>query len=84
MLPAEERGRVLEESGYNLFKIRAQDVTFDLLTDSGTSAMSARQWAGIMIEMIGHLGRRLGELRGYAFSYQAPVLRHFTARFRPL
>ena len=37
-----------------------------------------------MIEMIGHLARRLDELRGYAFTYQAPVLRHFTASFRPL
>ena len=33
-----------------------------------------------MVEMIGHLAKRLGELRGYAFAYQAPVLRHFTAR----
>ena len=49
LLTAAERGRVLQEAGYNLFKIRAQDVTFDLLTDSGTSAMSARQWAGIMV-----------------------------------
>ena len=37
-----------------------------------------------MIEMIGHLARRLGELRGYEFAWQPPVLRHFTAKFRPL
>jgi len=37
-----------------------------------------------MIEMIGHLARHFSELRGYAFAYQAPVLRHFTARFTPL
>jgi tryptophanase len=49
LLPASERGRVIHEAGYNLFKVHAQDVTFDLLTDSGTSAMSARQWAGIMV-----------------------------------
>ena len=49
LLPASERDRVIHEAGYNLFKVRAQDVTFDLLTDSGTSAMSARQWAGIMV-----------------------------------
>jgi tyrosine phenol-lyase len=49
LLTASERARVIQEAGYNLFKIPAQDVTFDLLTDSGTSAMSARQWAGIMV-----------------------------------
>ena len=37
-----------------------------------------------MVEMIGHLARRLGDLRGYAFTWQAPVLRHFTASYRPL
>ena len=49
LLPASERARVIQEAGYNLFKVPAQDVTFDLLTDSGTAAMSARQWAGIMV-----------------------------------
>ncbi len=44
----EEREEILKKAGYNVFMIPAEDVIIDLLTDSGTSAMSAKQWSGIM------------------------------------
>ena len=44
----EQRERLLRASNYNLFLLAAEDVLIDLLTDSGTGAMSTEQWAGIM------------------------------------
>ncbi len=44
-----EREEVLKQAHYNLFLVKAEDVTFDFLTDSGTTAMSANQWAAMMV-----------------------------------
>ncbi len=44
----EERETILKAAHFNTFRIKARDVLIDLLTDSGTSAMSSNQWAGIM------------------------------------
>ncbi len=48
LIPPAERENALKEGGYNLFAVKAEDIFIDLLTDSGTGAMSQEQWAAIM------------------------------------
>ena len=68
-----EREDVLRKAGYNLFSVPANKVLIDLLTDSGTSAMSSEQWAGIMrgdesyagARSFFHFEKAVRELTGY-------------------
>src|SRR5580700_1460826 len=70
----EQRERLLKTAGYNLFELRAADILIDLLTDSGTSAMSTAQWAAMMrgdesyagSESFFRLKKVVDELTGFA------------------
>ncbi len=75
MTTREERARLIEDARLNPFRLRAEDVLLDFLTDSGTGAMSARQWAAMMVADESYAGARsfyrfeaaVRELTGYPF-----------------
>jgi tryptophanase len=79
MTTREEREQKIKEANYNLFNLRGEDVYIDLLTDSGTNAMSSNQWAGIMVGDEAYAGAksyyRLVETAKeiFGYSYIQPV-----------